>query len=61
MTVWVFISVLLLWDGEVRETKSERFETWQQCETARIAEAGKPMTSDVHARILRRCTSETKT
>jgi hypothetical protein len=60
MTAWVFVLVLLMADGEVRETKSERFGSWQDCELARIAEAGKPMTSDVHARILRRCRADVK-
>lgn len=60
MTAWVFVLVLLMADGEVRETKSVPFATWQECEHARIAEAGKPMTSDVQARILRRCRPEVK-
>lgn len=60
MTAWVFVLVLLMADGEVREVKSDGFSSWQACEEARIAEAGKPMTSDVHARIIRRCRSEAK-
>lgn len=60
MSAWAFVLVLLMADGEVREVKKSGFSSWQECEHARIAEAGLPMTSDVHARILRRCRPEVK-
>jgi hypothetical protein len=57
---WVFITMLLMPDGEIRQLKSARFSTWQACETARTAMALERIPVGAEGRVIQPCRSETK-
>lgn len=59
MIAWVFIAMLLMPDGEIRQLKSPRFSTWQACENARTAMALERIPAGAEGRVIQTCRSET--
>lgn len=60
MIAWIFLTMLLMPDGEIRQIKSPTYSTWQACETARTATAFERIPAGAEGRVIQPCRSESK-